>query len=173
MNGASGDAPTSFRGQAIMPVPFFRISMEECIKIVIDREILEVYYTEYFEKYPRRQKRLIEKPIPPSLNAWMIMPRFKMNAQKQAWKDFGAWLVRYNQLENKKIEKCSIVIEYFFEDKRRHDADNYTPKNLFDSFTVSGLLVDDDLNHVESLSIKGNYSKDNPRTEIYIFFGDK
>jgi len=144
--------------------------MENYIKIIIDNEILEKYYLEYFETYPRRHKRLIEKPIPPSLNTWMIMPRFMMNAQKQAWKEFGVWLVKYYGLENKKIEKCNIVIEYFFGDMRRHDADNYTPKNLFDSFTVSGLLIDDDLNHVESLTIKGNYSKDNSRTEINIIY---
>ena len=140
------------------------------IKIIIDNNVLELYYKHYFEKYPKRKKRYIEKPIPPSLNHWMIMPRFQMNAQKQAWKEFGIWLVKHYRYENMKIEKCKIVIEYFFGDKRKHDADNYTPKNLFDSFTVSGLLIDDDFSHVESLTIKGNYSKDNPRTEI-MFIG--
>jgi len=140
--------------------------LENKIKIVINKDIIEKYYKYYFEKYPRRKKREIEKPIPPSLNTWMIMPRFKMNAQKQAWKNFGSWLVEYYGLKNKKINKCKIIIEYFFDSKRRHDADNYTPKNLFDSFTVSGLLIDDDFDHVESLTIKGNYSKENSRTEI-------
>jgi Holliday junction resolvase RusA-like endonuclease len=140
------------------------------IKIVIDNTVLDEYNKYYFDKYPRRKKVQILKPIPPSLNTWMIMRRFQMNAQKQAWKDFGRWLVSYNGLENKKLEKCKIEIEYFFDSKRRHDADNYTPKNLFDSFTVSGLLVDDDLSHVESLTIKGNYSKENPRTEITFIY---
>jgi len=93
-----------------------------------------------------------------------------MNAQKQAWKEFGAWTVKYYNLENRKIAKCKIVIEYFFPTKHRHDADNFTPKNLFDSFTVSGLLIDDDFDHVESLTIKGNYSKEDPRTEIVFIF---
>lgn len=136
------------------------------IKIVIDYDVLNKYYEEYFSKYPKRKKKSIESPIPPSLNVWMIMPRFKMNAQKQAWKEFGTWLVEYNGLSNKMIDKCQITIEYFFGTKHRHDADNFTPKNLFDSFTVSGLLIDDDFDHVESLTIKGNYSKENPRTEI-------
>ena len=140
------------------------------IKLVIDKNILDLYCTYYFNKYPRRHSVPIKKPIPPSLNAWMIMRRFQMNAQKQIWKEFGAWMVDYNNLRDKKIDKCKIVIEYFFDSKRRHDADNYTPKNLFDSFTVSGLLVDDDFNHVESLTIVGNYSKENPRTEISIIF---
>ena len=140
------------------------------IKIIIDNNVIEKYYDWYFQEYPKRKKRNIEKPIPPSLNNWMIMPRFKMNSQKQAWKDFGEWLVKYYGYENKKINKCKIIIEYFFDSKRRHDADNYTPKNLFDSFTVSGLLIDDDFSHVESLTIKGNYSKDNPRTEILFVY---
>jgi hypothetical protein len=139
--------------------------MEE-IKIIIDNKILEEYSKYYFSKYPRRKKKPIEKTIPPSLNQWMVMRRFQMNYQKQAWKEFGAWIVDHKGLGNKKIEKCNIIIEYFFDNNRRHDADNYTPKNLFDSFTVSGLLVDDDFNHVQSLTIKGNYCRENPRTEI-------
>jgi Holliday junction resolvase RusA-like endonuclease len=140
------------------------------IKIVIDNKVLNKYYDWYFEQYPKRKKRNIVSPIPPSLNTWMIMPRFQMNAQKQAWKDFGNWVVKYHNFENKKLDKCNIVIEYFFGTRHRHDADNFTPKNLFDSFTVSGLLVDDDFDHVESLTIKGNYSKDDPRTEITFIY---
>lgn len=142
------------------------------IKIVIDNFVLERYYEYYFKTYPRRKKIPISKPIPPSLNQWMIMPRHQMNNLKQIWKAFGEWLVNINGLRNKKIEKCRIEIEYFFDSKRRHDADNFTPKNLFDSFTSSGLLVDDDFDHVESLTIKGNYSKENPRTEIKFIIGD-
>ncbi len=140
------------------------------IKIIIDNNILEKYNEYYFDKYPRRKNIPIKKPIPPSLNAWMVMRRFQMNNQKQVWKEFGEWLVNYNGYENMMIEKCNIEIEYYFDSKRKHDADNYTPKNLFDSFTVSGLLVDDDFSHVESLTIKGNYSKENPRTEIRIMY---
>ena len=138
------------------------------IKIVIDNNVLDEYRKYYFDKYPKRRKLPIKKPIPPSLNTWMIMRRFEMNFQKQSWKEFGEWLVEYYGYSNMKIDKCKITIEYFFDSKRRHDADNYTPKNLFDSFTVSGLLIDDDFNHVESLTIKGNYSKENPRTEIVL-----
>jgi len=140
------------------------------IKITIDKKAIEQYTRYYFKKYPKRRKKPIEKPIPPSLNQWMVMKRYQMNHQKQTWKEFGKWLVKRDKLENMKINKCKIVIEYFFGDKRKRDSDNYTPKNLFDAFTVSGLLVDDDFNHVESLTIKGNYSKENPRTEITFIY---
>lgn len=140
------------------------------IKLVIDNEVLRKYEEHYFTKYPRRKKSPIKKPIPPSLNQWMVMRRFQMNHLKQVWKEFGEWLVDYYGYRNYKIEFCKIIIEYYFDSKRRHDSDNYTPKNLFDSFTSSGLLIDDDFNHVESLTIKGNYSKENPRTEITIIY---
>lgn len=145
---------------------YFFTREEMKIKITIDKKVLAKYEKYYFEKYPNRRVFPIKKTIPPSLNAWMVMRRFQMNHQKQSWKEFGEWLVDFYGHRNKKIDKCKIIIEYFFDSKRRHDSDNYTPKNLFDAFTVSGLLVDDDFNHVESLTIKGNYSKENPRTEI-------
>lgn len=100
----------------------------------------------------------------------MVLPRPQMNGEKQKWKEFGEFLVAYYGFQNKQIDKCSIIITYYFDSKRRHDADNYTPKNLFDSFTSSGLLVDDDLSHVQSLTIKGDYCKENPRTEIQIIY---
>lgn len=143
--------------------------MEE-LQIIINNEILGKYNQYYFKKYPKRKKPPIEKTIPPSLNQWMVMKRYQMNHQKQIWKEFGEWVVDYYELRGKSIEKCSIVIEYFFPDFRRRDADNYTPKNLFDAFTVSGLLIDDDFNHVQSLTIKGNYCKENPRTEITFIY---
>jgi len=144
--------------------------MKKSIKIIIDKNILNKYHQYYFNLYPKRKKVPIEKPIPPSLNMWMIMPRFKMNALKQIWKEFGNWLVNYYKLENKRIDNCKIVIEYFFPDKKRRDSDNFTPKNLFDSFTSQALLIDDDFEHIKSLTIIGNYSKDNPRTEITIYY---
>lgn len=136
--------------------------------IVVDKGIIEKYNKYYFNKYPKRKKVPITKPIPPSLNTWMVMRRFQMNHLKQVWKEFGVWLVNFYGYKDLNIEKCKIEIEYFFDSKRRHDSDNYTPKNLFDSFTSSGFLVDDDFNHVESLTIRGNYSKENPRTEIRV-----
>ena len=142
----------------------------ETIKIVIDNEKLNKYREHYFEKYPKRKKFPIEKAIPPSLNEIIIMPRFKMNSLKQAWKEFGEWLVEEHGFTNKKIDKCIIVIEYFFNSMRRRDADNYTPKNIFDAFVSSGLLVDDSFFHVESLTIKSNYSKDDPRVEFNIIY---
>lgn len=130
------------------------------LKIIIDKEIIEKYEKYYFEKYPRRKKSPIKKPIPPSLNQWMVMKRFQMNHLKQIWKEFIEWLVKENGLENKKIPPCDIVIKYEFPDKRRRDCDNYFPKNILDGMVSSGLLVDDSLFYVKSIMITGKYSKE-------------
>jgi len=91
-----------------------------------------------------------------------------MNNEKQKWKEFGIWLINYYNLNNKNINECTITVTYYFPTKHRHDADNYTPKNLFDSFTESGLLIDDDFDHVKQLIIQGSYSKGNPKTVFTI-----
>lgn len=146
------------------------IHISNTLLLVINNDILKLYNDFYFKKYPRRKKIPIPKPIPPSLNQWMVLPRQQMNGEKQKWKEFGEWLVNHYGFANMQIESCKITITYYFDSKRRHDADNYTPKNLFDSFTSSGLLIDDDLNHVQSLTIKGDYCKEDPRTEILIVY---
>jgi len=156
----------------VSPPPYYICEVKGIseIKLVIDNNVLDKYKEYYFKKYPRRKKTPIKEPIPPSLNQWMIMPRHQMNNQKQQWKEFGEWLVSYYGYKNKQIDKCNIIITYYFGTKHKHDADNYTPKNLFDSFTSSGMLVDDNFNHVQSLTIKGDYCKSNPRTEILIIY---
>jgi len=138
------------------------------ITIIIDNTILEKYREYYFDIHKKARKFPIKSPIAPSLNHWMILNRIVMNSEKQKWKEFGVWLIKYYKLENKNIDKCIIEITYFFGTKHRHDSDNYTPKFLFDSFTKTNLLVDDDFEHVTELRIKGSYDKTNPRTEIKI-----
>jgi len=136
--------------------------------ITIDNKILEQYNEYYFKKYPKRKVIPIKSPISPSLNQWMVMKRPAMNNEKQKWKEFIIWLVEHYGLENKKIEKATMTFTYYFKTKARHDSDNYTPKNIMDGFTQSGLLVDDDFEHIQMLCIKGGYDKENPRTEILI-----
>jgi hypothetical protein len=137
------------------------------IKIVIDDEILEKYNKYYFSKYLRRRKIPIEKPIPPSLNKWIVMPRFQANNEKQKWKEFMIWLVNENNLNDKKLKNCIITYAYYFPTKHRHDSDNYSGKFINDGLVEGNLLEDDDFEHVE-MRYKGFYDKNNPRTEIII-----
>jgi hypothetical protein len=140
------------------------------IILTIDNSILEKYNKFYFKKYPKRKKEPIESPTHPSINKWMIMKRIMMNELKQKWKDFIVWFVEENNLTNKRIEKCSMTFVSYFKTKIRKDVDNTVPKFILDGMAESGLIIDDDYLHLESLTLKCGYDKERPRTEIYIDF---
>ena len=145
---------------------------ENYIKLILDSKVLERYNTYYFLEHPRAKKKPIEKPYHPSINTWCILPRIQMNALKQKWKDFVCFWMRLEKLENKKLDNFDITITVFFDTKRRHDVDNQVPKFILDGFTESGFIVDDDEKHLHSLTLKTEYDKENPRTEIEIFIKD-
>ncbi len=136
--------------------------------LTIDNTTLQKYNSYYFKKFPKRKKEPIKSPTHPSINKWMIMKRPMMNDLKQKWKDFIVWFVEENGLTNKRIEKCSITFISYFKTKIRKDCDNTVPKFLLDGLVESGFIVDDDSQHLESLTLKCGYDKENPRTEILI-----
>lgn len=138
----------------------------DCIKIIIDDIIVQKYNDAYFKLHPRATKKPINHPWHPSINEWCILPRIQMNSLKQKWKDFGCWIIKYYGYENLKLDNFDIIITVFFNTKRRHDVDNQTPKFLLDAFTASGFIVDDDEQHLHSLTLKTGYDKSHPRTEI-------
>ena len=145
---------------------------ENYIKIILDNKVLERYNTYYFLEHPRAKKKPIEKPYHPSINTWCILPRIQMNALKQKWKDFVCFWMKLEKLENKKLDSFDITITVFFDTKRRHDVDNQVPKFILDGFTEAGFIVDDDEKHLHSITLKTEYDKENPRTEIEVFIKD-
>ena len=46
--------------------------------------------------------------------------------------------------------------------------DNTVPKFILDGFSESGFIVDDDGQHLKSLTLRTGYDKNNPRTEIEV-----
>jgi hypothetical protein len=103
----------------------------QTVFLVIDNQSLEEYNKYYFTKYPKRKVPPIKNPIPPSLNQWMVMKRPQMNNEKQKWKEFIMWLVNKYNLQNQQIDNATITFTYYFKTRIRHDADNYTPKNIW------------------------------------------
>lgn len=91
-----------------------------------------------------------------------------MNALKQKWKDFVVWWINDLGLANEKLDNFDIIVTVFFNSKRRHDVDNQVPKFILDGFSESGFIIDDDEKHLHSLTLRTNYDKENPRTEIEI-----
>jgi len=131
---------------------------------------VDKYHKHYFKLYPKRKKKPIEAPTHPSINKWMVLPRIQMNALKQTWKEFIIWFVVNQGLKDKKIEKCSMTFISYFKTKIRKDCDNTVPKFILDGMADENaqLIVDDDSLHVTSLTLKCEYDKERPRTEIYI-----
>lgn len=146
---------------------------ENYIKLILDNDVLDKYNKYYFLEHPKAKKNPIDKPYHPSINTWCILPRIQMNALKQKWKDFVCFWMKLENLDNKNLDSFDITITVFFNTKRRHDTDNQVPKFILDGFTESGFIIDDDENHLHSLTLKTDYDKENPRTEIEIFINNK
>lgn len=137
-------------------------------KIIIDMDTINLYNKYYFDLHPKAKKAPISKPYHPSINTWCILPRLQMNSLKQKWKEFGCWWIKEIGYSNMLLDVFDMEFLIFFDTKRRHDVDNQVPKFILDSFTASKFIIDDDENHLRSLTIKTGYDKNNPRTEIKI-----
>ena len=138
------------------------------LNLVLDQKVLDGYNTYYFKKYPRRSKAPIEHPYHESINKWFVMQRPQMNALKQRWKEFCIWWIETLGYTNLKLDQFEMTFITYMPTRRRIDPDNTVPKAILDGFTESGFIVDDDGQHLKALTLKTNYDKDHPRTEIYV-----
>lgn len=140
------------------------------IKIVIDYDVLNKYCEEYFAKYPKRKKRPIEKPFPPSLNRFTAIKRMQQNDMKQKYKEFSVWLASYYKIANLNIDKAKMIYSFYFADHRRRDMDNLmlSPKFFQDGFVEANVLVDDSGDMLEIAFDTFHYDKNNPRVEILL-----
>lgn len=139
-------------------------------KIIIDNEILEKYNQYYFNKYPKRKKTPIEKPIALTLNSFIAKTRMEQNSIKQKYKEFSIWLAKYYKIENLNLSNAKIIYKFFFKDKRRRDIDNMciSPKLINDGLVEAKVFVDDSGDILKLEFDNFYYDKKNPRTEIII-----
>ena len=139
------------------------------IKLVFDDETLRRYEEEYyFVAHPKAKKKPLSHPYQESMNVWMIMKRPQMNALKQKWKEFMVWFIGDQGYGNLRIERCEMIHTVYKPTRRRLDLDNTTPKFVIDGLVEAGLIADDDMEHIMSLTLRGGYDKDRPRTEILL-----
>lgn len=143
--------------------------MEDTIKIVIDNSTLSRYEEYYFSIHKRASKKPIKHPYHESINEWMIMKRPMMNALKQKWKDMIVWLVCDQGYANLRIDKCEIEQVVYYPNNRRHDTDNTVPKFILDGLVQSGMVADDDCNHITKLTLRCGVDIERPRTELTIY----
>ena len=102
---------------------------------------------------------------PPSLNKYAGRENvWEYRAEKQAWK--GYCIAYCIPRPKTPPEYAQVTLTFYFDNRRRHDADNYQ-KFIMDGLVAAGVIMDDDFNHVQVLC-KGGYDKKNPRTEIEI-----
>ena len=147
--------------------------MDNEIILEITEDIVKEYEEDvYFQKYPKRKKKPIEKPFPPSLNKFIIWKRPQQNAIKQVWKEFMQYIAfDYTNLE---IDSCEIHFHFIFHDKRRRDLDNYlstSAKLIIDGLTKedgNNMIVDDSYNIIKKISASAEYQKGINKTIITI-----
>lgn len=140
----------------------------ETIKLVFDSDVILEYTNHYFSLHPKAKKPPIKQPYHESINTWMIMRRPAMNALKGKWKNFMVWFVEREGYTNLHIDQCEMTFKTYFQNHRRHDPDNSTPKFLLDGMVESGMIVDDDMEHIKMLSLICGIDTERPRTEITI-----
>ena len=137
-------------------------------KIIIDQKVVDEYNSYYFKLHPRARKPPIDRPLHPTMNSWMILPRVQMNALKQKWKDFICYLINRLGYKDLKISKCEMEFTSYMKTRRIVDVDAFCPKFILDGFTASGFIIDDNHTVLQALTLKVGYDKENPRTEITI-----
>ena len=142
------------------------------IRLIIDNNTLADYEKYYFANHPKAKKKPIENPYHPTLNQWMIMKRPMMNALKQKWKDFICWFIDNQGYSNLHIDKCEMKFVTYYKTNRKHDIDNSIGKFIIDGFVESGFIVDDNSEHIISLTLECYVDKDNQRTEIEVSVSD-
>lgn len=138
------------------------------LNLIFDNNTIEEYNQEYFLGHPRATTKPIKHPYHESINVWMIMKRPMMNALKQRWKQFIAWFIEREGFKDTKIEKCTLAFKVFYPTNRRHDVDNITPKFIIDGLVESGLIEDDDSEHITKLTLECGIDANRPRTEMKI-----
>ena len=137
-------------------------------KLILDQQVIDEYAEVYFKLHPKARKKPIEHPYHESINKWFIMQRPQLNALKQRWKDFGIWWIKKLGYSSLLLDKFEMTFITYMPTRRRLDPDNTTPKFILDSFTEAGMIIDDDGQHLLSLTLKTGYDKEWPRTEIII-----
>ena len=140
-------------------------------KIVIDKTVVDEYNQMYFKQHPKAKKPPIERPVPVSLNQFLVMRRPQQNTIKSRWMDFIMDYCRKHSYDGLMLDKFEVEIRIYMPTRRRFDLDNHiatSGKLIFDPMTECHMIVDDDSSHLVKLSATGAYDKDNPRTELIL-----
>uniref|UniRef100_A0A6M3JMS5 Uncharacterized protein n=1 Tax=viral metagenome TaxID=1070528 RepID=A0A6M3JMS5_9ZZZZ len=75
----------------------------------------------------------------------------------------AAWLAKQQWIGQEPMSKARVSYEFFVKGKRRHDLDNFVSANkaVLDGIVSAGVMVDDDIAHMEFGYIRATYSDRN------------
>jgi Holliday junction resolvase RusA-like endonuclease len=138
------------------------------IKLSLTQDVVDDFNNYYRLCHPKSKKKAIEHPYHPSINQWMILNNLQLNTIKQKWKEMIVYWLRNLGYQNTGLTETEMTFTTYMPSKRRVDCDNTVPKFILDGFTEAGFIVDDDGEHLKSLTLKTGYDKDNPRTDIEV-----
>lgn len=109
--------------------------------------------------------RYVIPEVPRSLNRFIGRDnKWAYYDEKTRWRELCSVYCRPKPNHPPKF--ADLKIRLFFPNRYRHDADNYL-KALLDGLVHSGVIQDDDFDHV-SVTVSAGYDKENPRTEITV-----
>lgn len=122
-----------------------------------------------------RQSVKIILPLPPkvlqpnAVHATFRGRMMKASATKR-YRRLACEAVQEEQIDSAPWDYVEVETEFFFKDKRRRDPDNALAslKAAFDGITDSGLVEDDDWQHMKRMPPEQNIDRENPRVEITI-----
>ena len=133
------------------------------IIIEFNEEGYDEWVKDFKKRNPRKRKLYVEGVMCRSLNKMLIIQnRVVQNTYKQAYKDYGKFIVeQIHGLKDLGISSADLEIKFIFPTKVRHDLDNYMGgvKELMDSFTESGLIVEDNYFIIHSIRATAEYEK--------------
>lgn len=72
----------------------------------------------------------------------------------------AAWLAKQQWIGQEPMSKARVSYEFFVKGKRRHDLDNFVSamKAVLDGIVTAGVMIDDDMAHMEFGYIRASYS---------------
>lgn len=104
--------------------------------------------------------------IPPSLNTYAGRNNvWQYRSDKKHWAELCDIYCRPRP--KKPLEKCTVMIAYYFKTRQRHDPDNYNGKFILDGLRDAGIIKDDSFANI-TLILYGDCDKDNPRTVVEV-----
>ncbi len=112
--------------------------------------------------------KIVIGDIPPSLNQLNTMHWAERRRIKEQFAH-DVYYSAYNKRPSKPFKKARVRITYYFNNKHRHDADNYNPKMLLDPLVKVGILIDDNYDVIGQPDIVMGYDKYSRRVEIEIW----